>query len=219
MFTKKIYPDFWNRYADSFANGLPKLVQDTKFVVLDTETTGFDVREDRILSIGAIVLQRQMILPKKAFEVFLEQDRYSEETAKIHGILKEGRKDRITEREALKQTLKTLENAVLVAHHTSYDVAMLNNALKRTGLPKLKNKTVDTAKLYYKTLSHTKQQKLDGHSTLDDLAKAYDISQKDRHTALGDAYITAIAFLRILEKLKPTSLNDLLKRDGPFTLW
>ena len=219
MFKKKTYPDFWNHYVDSFANGLPKLVQDTKFVVLDTETTGFDVKEDRILSIGALVLKQQMILPKKAFEVFLEQDRYTKETAKIHGILKAGKKDRITEIEALKHTLKTLENAVLVAHHTGYDVAMLNNALKRNGLPKLKNKTLDTATLYFKTLSRTKQQESDGHNTLDDLAKAYDISQKDRHTALGDAYITAIAFLRIIEKLKPASLNELLKQDGPFRFW
>lgn len=219
MFTKKKYPDFWNHYADSFANGLPNLVQDNKFVVLDTETTGFDVKNDRILSIGALVLQQQMIQPKQAFELFLKQERYTEETAKIHGILKAGKKDSITEIEGLKRSLKTLENAVLVAHHTGYDVAMLNNALKRNGLPKLKNKTLDTSKLYYKTLSRTKQQESDGHSTLDDLAKAYDISQKDRHTALGDAYITAIAFLRILEKLKPTTLNELLKRDGPFTLW
>lgn len=219
MFTKKKYPDFWNRYADSFANGLPKLVQDTKFVVLDTETTGFDVKEDRILSIGAVVLHQQMIRPKEAFELFLEQERYTEETAKIHGILKTGKKARVTEIAALKHTLKTLENAVLVCHHTGYDLAMLNNALRRNGLPKLKNKTLDTAKLYYKTLSRNKQQETDGHSTLDDLAKTYGISQKDRHTALGDAYITAIAFLRILEKLRAATLNELLKRDGPFTLW
>ncbi len=219
MFTKKSYPDFWNEYADSFENGLPNLVQDNKFVVLDTETTGFDVKNDRILSIGALVLQQQMIQPKQAFELFLKQERYTKETAKIHGILKAGRKDRTTEIEALKHTLKTLENAVLVAHHTGYDVAMLNNALKRNGLPKLKNKTLDTATLYFKTLSRAKQQESDGHNTLDDLAKAYDISQKDRHTALGDAYITAIAFLRIIERLKPASLNELLKRDGPFTFW
>ena len=37
--------------------------------------------------------------------------------------------------------------------------------------------------------------------SLDDLADKFDISKKDRHTAMGDAYITAIAFLKILNKL------------------
>jgi len=214
-----MYPDFWNEYADSFENGLPNLVQDNKFVVLDTETTGFNVKEDRILSIGALVLQHQSIQPKQAFEVFVAQERYTTETVKIHGILRHGKKAGISELEALKITLDALKNAVLVAHHVGYDLAMLNNALKRNGLPKLKNKTLDTSRLYFKTLSRTKQKETETHYTLDDLAKIYNISQQDRHTALGDAYITAIAFLRILEKLKPATLNELLKRDRLFRLW
>lgn len=216
MFKKKTYPDFWNEYADSFGNGLPNLVLDNKFVVLDTETTGFDVKKDRILSIGALVLRHQTIQPQQAFEVFLEQARYTAETVKIHGILKRDEQGKITELEALKKILETLKNGILVAHHTGYDVAMLNNALQRNGLPKLKNKTLDTSRLYHKTLSKAKQKESEGHSTLDDLAKIYSITKKDRHTALGDAYITAIAFLHILEKLKPATLNDLLKREGLF---
>lgn len=219
MFTKKSYPDFWNQYAASFANGLPKLVEDNTFVVLDTETTGFDVNQDRILSIGALVLHQNMIQPKQAFEVFLEQKHYDIATAKIHGILRTGKQERITELEGLQRTLKILENSVLVAHHTGYDVAMINNALKRNGLPKLKNKTLDTSKLYFKTLRRIQQKESNRHSTLDDLAKIYGISKKDRHTALGDAYITAIAFLNILEKLKPATLNELLQQDGSFKLW
>jgi len=219
MFTKKNYPDFWNNYADSFENGLPNLVLDNKFVVLDTETTGFDLKKDRILSVGALVLKQQSIQPKEAFEIFVAQEHYNKDTAKIHGILKGGKKTTVTELEALKVTLETLKNSVLVAHHVGFDVAMLNNALQRNGLPKLKNKTLDTSRLYQKTLSKTKQKESEGHTTLDDLAKVYDISQKDRHTALGDTYITAIAFLHILEKLKPTTLNELLKRDRLFRFW
>lgn len=218
MFIKKSYPQFWNEYAHSFKNGLPNLVNDIKFVVLDTETTGFDVKNDRILSIGVLVLQERSIQPKQAFELFVEQKHYNTETAKIHGILKKGKNVRVSELEALKRTLKTLENSVLVGHHTAYDVAMLNNALKRNGLPKLKNKTLDTSKLYFKTLSRTKQKESGRHSSLDELAKIYTISKKDRHTALGDAYITAISFLRILEKLKPATLKELLKRDRLFKL-
>lgn len=50
--------------------------------------------------------------------------------------------------------------------------------------------------------------------SLDELADKFDISKKDRHTAMGDAYITAIAFLKILNKLrerKEITLRQLFK--------
>ena len=91
---------------------------------------------------------------------------------------------------------------------------MINRALERNGLPKLANKTLDTAVLYKKTLlvSHLLERK-DNYS-LDELADKFDISKKDRHTAMGDAYITAIAFLKILNKLrykKELTLKQLFK--------
>ncbi|WP_369012774.1 3'-5' exonuclease [Flavobacterium anhuiense] len=189
-------------------------IEETRFVVLDTETTGFDYDNDRILCIGALVLQNGIINVQESFEVYLEQDHYDKSTAQIHGILKDLLIKRPTELEALKQFLDFLGDSIIIAHHTIFDVTMINRALERNGLPQLQNKTLDTAYLYKKTLiqSHLFERK--DHYTLDDLADKFDISKKDRHTALGDAYITAIAFLKIVKKLrekKEVSLNQLFK--------
>lgn len=189
-------------------------IEETRFVVLDTETTGFDYDNDRILCIGALVLQNGIINVQESFEVYLEQDHYDKSTAQIHGILKDLLIKRPTELEALKQFLDFLGDSIIIAHHTIFDVTMINRALERNELPQLQNKTLDTAYLYKKTLiqSHLFERK--DHYTLDDLADKFDISKKDRHTALGDAYITAIAFLKIVKKLrekKEVSLNQLFK--------
>lgn len=189
-------------------------IEETRFVVLDTETTGFDYDNDRILCIGALVLQNGIINVQESFEVYLEQDHYDKSTAQIHGILKDLLVKRPTELEALQQFLDFLGDSIIIAHHTIFDVTMINRALERNGLPQLQNKTLDTAYLYKKTLiqSHLFERK--DHYTLDDLADKFDISKKDRHTALGDAYITAIAFLKIVKKLrekKEVSLNQLFK--------
>ncbi|WDF64956.1 3'-5' exonuclease [Flavobacterium sp. KACC 22763] len=189
-------------------------IEETRFVVLDTETTGFDYDNDRILCIGALVLQNGIINVQESFEVYLEQDHYDKLTAQIHGILKDLLVKRPTELEALQQFLEFLGDSIIIAHHTIFDVTMINKALERNGLPHLTNKTLDTAYLYKKTLiqSHLFERK--DHYTLDDLADKFDISKKDRHTALGDAYITAIAFLKIVKKLKEkkaTNLNQLFK--------
>ncbi len=213
-----IYPDFWNTYAQSFDNGFPEMVEQTSFVVLDTETTGFDFKKDRILSIGALRIKNGIIQPEDAFEVFVKQEVFASKTVEIHGILKQEKTQQLTEIEALKVLLKLLENAVLVAHHTAFDVGMLNHALQRNGLPKLKNPTLDTAILYNKSLKKSERKK-EGHYSLDTLAEKYDIPKTDRHTALGDAYITAIAFLHILSALQPITLKQLLKKDRPWEFW
>ena len=199
---KKNYPDFWADYEASFQKPLPDKIDEIRFVVLDTETTGFDTIEDRILSIGALPLRGSTITVNQAFEVYLYQHFYHAENVAVHGILREDTKPRITELEALMQFLSFIGNSPLVAHHAGFDRNMLNEALKRHGMPKLKNKMLDTSVLYRETLiSSPLLQKKDHHS-LDELADKFDISKKDRHTALGDTYITGIAFLKIMEKLK-----------------
>ncbi|RZJ54798.1 MAG: 3'-5' exonuclease [Flavobacterium sp.] len=192
--------NFWKKEENLFDENVT--IEETRFVVLDTETTGFDYETDRILCIGALVLQNGVISIQDSFEMYLEQDHYDKSTAQIHGILKDLLIKRPTESEALEKFLAFLEDSIIIAHHTIFDITMINRALERNGFPLLTNMTLDTASLYKRTLikSHLFERK--DHYTLDDLADKFDISKKDRHTALGDAYITAIAFLKIIKKLK-----------------
>lgn len=177
-------------------------INNARFVVLDTETTGFDYNKDRILCIGAIVLQNNSISIQDSFEVYIEQEYYNQSTAQIHGILREIVLQRPKELEALQHFLEFLGDSIIIAHHAKFDITMINNALERNGLPKLTNKTIDTAELYKKSLLKSPLLERKENYSLDDLAEKFDISTKDRHTALGDAFITAIAFLKIVEKLR-----------------
>ena len=197
-----ILPDIWKQSEDAFDYSIFGTINTTRFVVLDTETTGFDFEKDRILCIGAIVLQNSTIAIQDSFEVYIEQEHYNQATAQIHGILKDFVLDRPNEKEALEQFLVFLGDSIIVAHHTSFDVMMINKALERNGLPELKNPSLDTAILYKKTLINSYLLEHKERYSLDDLADKFDISKKDRHTAMGDAYITAIAFLKILKKLR-----------------
>ncbi|MDO6518210.1 DNA polymerase-3 subunit epsilon [Zobellia uliginosa] len=211
---KKNYPDFWMDYLERFnakpENDLSKI----RFVVLDTETTGFDYETDRILSIGALSLQNNHINVNQSLEVYLYQHFYHAKNIQIHGILQEEPKERITELDALIQFLDYIGNSVLVAHHAGFDRTMINKALNRHGMPDLKNKFLDTSVLYKRTLIQSPLLPVKPQYSLDELAEKFDISKKDRHTALGDAYITAIAFMKIMQKLKTKknfSVKKLLK--------
>ncbi|MBT8316092.1 MAG: 3'-5' exonuclease [Lutibacter sp.] len=196
-FKNKKYPLFWLDYLKKFKNKQPKNIENTRFVVFDTETTGLETSTDRILSIGAVGVFNNIIDVSDNFEVYIRQSNFKAETVEIHGILKEGNLVKLNEDEAIEQFINYIGNNVLVAHHTAFDIEMINTSLKRMNLPKLKNKNIDTGILY---------KKLDGrkdkHYSLDVLCDEFDIPKHDRHTASGDAFITSILFLKIISKLK-----------------
>ncbi|WP_419211137.1 PolC-type DNA polymerase III [Maribacter sp. X9] len=200
--TSPDFPDFWKTYADLFKEPQNLDINELVFVVLDTETTGFSFEEDRILSIGAVKVQRGTIAVQEVFDIYLEQEKFNKESVPVHGLLKNGQRKCISELLALEQFLEYVKNAIIVAHHAGFDMGMLNSALQRNGLPKLKNTVLDTGVLYRKTLIKSYLVQPKTNYTLDELAEKYSISKKDRHTALGDAYITAVAFLKIISRLK-----------------
>ena len=87
-FKRKTIPEFWTHYCDLFKQEKKQSIKDTRFVVLDTETTGFDFKKDRILCIGAIAVQGNKILVKDSLEIYLSQEIFNPKTVQIHGILK-----------------------------------------------------------------------------------------------------------------------------------
>ncbi|XLS30863.1 PolC-type DNA polymerase III [Flavobacteriaceae bacterium M23B6Z8] len=207
------YPEYWQNYINTFLSKPVAGIEDTTFVVFDTETTGFDFNKDRILCIGALKLKGNDIEIGNVFERYIQQEHFNPKTVEIHGILKENTAYD-SEEDAIVDFLAYLENAVIVAHHAYFDITMINYALKRLGLPKLKNKVIDTGVLYRKTRISSHLIEQEKNYTLDELADLMHISKKDRHTALGDAYITALVFLKTLSKLKKghqMTLKQLLK--------
>lgn len=212
---KPEYPDFWNTYENKFLEPLPEFADETRFVVLDTETTGFDQKRDRMLCIGAVSIEKNMIEVGSSFEIYLKQETFNPQSVEIHGILRNEKGIIFTEEEAIKKFLKYIGNSVFVAHHARFDLGMINYALKRLNLPKLKNEVLDTGVLYRRTRLTSNLINPNQHYSLDDIAEAYLIDTKDRHTAAGDAFITAIAFLRIINKLKKGErlrLKELLRK-------
>ena len=182
-------------------------LENIPFVVLDTETTGLNPERDRILSIGADRLQGGRILVREALELYLQQEHFDSDSVPIHGILREDLHPRIPEAEALRQLIAYTGDAVIVGHHISFDLAMLQKGLARQGLKPLSNPCLDTGLLYRKTLLKTPLLRKKEFYTLDDLARRFDLPFTDRHTALGDAFMTAMAFLHILELLKARGIH------------
>lgn len=191
----KEHPKFWETYLTYFEENQSK---EKRYVVFDCETTGLDYKSDRILSIGAVAIQHNEIIVNDYLEVFLQQEVFKAETVPIHGILREGKEEKIVEAEAVIRFLEFVKDATLVGHHVDFDIEMINQSLARLDLGKLKNQSMDTDIMYQKL----KYLPYEQHTSLDELCTIYKIKKSDRHTASGDAFITALLFLKLKRKLE-----------------
>ena len=191
----KDYPKFWETYLSCFDENESKT---KRYVVFDCETTGLDYKSDRILSIGAVAIQNDKIIVGDFIEVFLQQDIFKPESVPIHGILKEGKEEKIVEAEAIIRFLEFIKDATLVGHHVAFDIEMINQALDRLNVGTMKNQAMDTDVMYQKL----KYLPYEQHASLDELCDIYKIKKSDRHTASGDAFITALLFLKLKKKFE-----------------
>ncbi|MEL6135417.1 MAG: 3'-5' exonuclease [Bacteroidota bacterium] len=186
-----------------------------RMVVFDTETTGLSVGSDRILSIGAVALQEGQIMIGDSYEALVRQGEVQTyEAIPVHGIIPSDiRKGGITESDAMHTFLQYLKSDVLVAHHANFDVGIVNRALKRQVHPQafLFNHVLDTAIIARKLEHPHRPSSYIDHSqySLDALCGRYDISMEDRHTAWGDALITAKLLLQLMHIAKSQGYTSL----------
>lgn len=212
--TKKevAFPMFWEEYLTNFKTPIEKetLLTDLEYVVFDTETTGFDIQKDKILSIGAVTISKGEIQIANSFEYYISQDFSENPSIAIHGIMPHNNYPKVSEEEALVNFLQYIKGKILIGHHVGYDIAMLNQAIARLLPDKLKNYAFDTAMLYHR-LKFPLQQTFSPSEdyTLDALSGQFNISTSDRHTAAGDAFITAILFLKLVDKLQKQGISNL----------
>ncbi|MCP9767319.1 3'-5' exonuclease [Lacihabitans sp. LS3-19] len=167
------------------------------FVVFDTETTGLNPSKDQMVSIGAVKVIGSSILVNDSFYFEIKQPNSSNEGVSVHEIIENQKSKEVNW--VLLEFLNFIKNATLVGHHVAFDIEMVNQALiKHFGI-KLKNISIDTSHLAIKKDHYGKipdAYKRENY-TLDKLCEKYKIETKDRHHALGDAFITAELFFKL----------------------
>jgi DNA polymerase III subunit epsilon len=190
-------------------------IEQVRFVVLDSETTGLDPRKDRIVTIGAIAVFNHEILIEDSFEALLKVQ-YNSSAVTVHGVTRDESLAGLDEPEALDQFLRYLGNGIIVGHHITHDVNTFNAGYERHFEFQMENASLDTMEL---ALHLERDGAFAGRDaiqdfSLDALCALFDIIPHDRHTAAGDAFITALVFQRLLRlaaKHQRTTLGRLLE--------
>lgn len=196
---------------------LPKStpIYQVRFWVVDTETTGLDTKKDLPISIGAVPVQDYQILVDQSWESLIRQDHIPKsETVAIHGLLRRAVLDGDAPEAVGEEMLGQVGSSVMVAHHAAFDHQMAELLISPF---QLKNPWLDTAHLA-KRLELPPNQMLSPQESqrfsLDSLLERYNIRPTDRHTAAGDALLTAQLLVKLLKRLEDRgvkTLGDLLR--------
>ena len=119
----------------------------------------------------------------------------------VHGVTRDESRSGIEEPEALERFLDYVRDGVIVGHHIGHDIATFDAGYERHWGMRLLNRSMDTMDL---TLHLEQDGAFAGRPpirqfTLDALCEMFDVIPHDRHTASGDAFITAQVLLRLLK--------------------
>jgi len=186
-------------------------------VVLDAETTGFDVGIDRLLSIATVEVQdREMVVESSRQWLVYQSEAAANEAVSVHGILPSETASGRPEREVMAELLPLLAGRLIVGHHIGFDMKMLSHAAHAHFRIRLHNMVVDTALLAMQEMEAFKQTGYPNQRppSLDDVCSQLNIPAHERHTAGGDAFTTAEVFLILCGRLRqrlgrPVELRDL----------
>ena len=162
--------------------------QRCRYVVVDVETSGLNMKKDRLISIGAVALVDGRIDFADAFQVVLRQDRVSTDAnILIHGLGASAQSEGIDPATALLAFLGYIGKAPLVAYHAFFDQAMIEKAMTEYLGVELGQTWIDLAWVLPSLFPNLTEAR----DTLDHWLNLFAIETILRHNAVSDAYATA----------------------------
>lgn len=170
---------------------LDKPISATRCVVVDVETTGLNLMQDRLISIGAVAVVNGKVALGDSFYVVLQQQAASDKgNILVHGIGNSAQLEGAPPVEALLDFLEYLGKSPLVAFHVTFDETMIRRALSEYLGFTFKHPWLDLAYVM-PGLNPPLAKKF---RALDDWIGNFGIRIDTRHNALADALATAQLF-------------------------
>ncbi|WP_018236091.1 DNA polymerase III subunit epsilon [Ensifer sp. BR816] len=164
-------------------------------IIFDTETTGLDSREDRVIEIGGVELENQFPTGRTIHIYINPGDRKVHPDAlAVHGITDEFLKDKPSFADVVDQIVDFFGDARWVAHNATFDIGFINAEFDRLGLPPIITDRVTD------TLALARRKHPMGPNSLDALCRRYGIdnSHRAKHGALLDSELLAEVYIEMI---------------------
>ncbi|WP_022977077.1 DNA polymerase III subunit epsilon [Nevskia ramosa] len=161
-------------------------------ILLDTETTGLEAREHRVIEIGCIELRDRKVTAEQRW--YLNPERDSDPGAlAVHGLTTEFLADKPRFHQIADEVIEFLRGAELLIHNAAFDVGFMDKELERAGRPE----RIASLCTVTDTVRMAKRLHPGQKASLDALCRRYGIdnSHRELHGALLDARLLAEVYL------------------------
>jgi len=173
-------------------------IEKQKFVCIDCETTGLDVKEDRIIEVAAICFDFENIFSES--ESLIDPQRDIPETSiAIHHITPDMLVGKPTIEKVLPEILTLVSDHIIIGHGIQFDIELIALAAERNNIPCRirENRFLDTLRM----------ARLYGQSpinSLEYLRKHFNIPLEGAHRAKSDVIVNREVFKFLGKRFKTT---------------
>ncbi|CCV04274.1 DNA polymerase III epsilon subunit [Mesorhizobium metallidurans STM 2683] len=164
-------------------------------IIFDTETTGLDSREDRVIELGGVELVNRYPTGRTFHHYIDPQGRpIHAEAQAVHGISAADLQGKPTFSDIAEEFLAFIDGAKLVAHNATFDIGFLNLEFGRLGHP-----VIDPGRVV-DTLALARRRHPMGPNSLDALCRRYGIDngRRTKHGALLDSELLAEVYIELI---------------------
>jgi CBS domain-containing protein len=177
-------------------------------IALDTETTSLDVRQARVLEIGAIAILKGRLVPALHFTSLINpHEVIPPESVAIHGITDDTVKSANSFARVYRHYREFAGGHVILGYALGFDLAILRSEHERAGFAWKAPRFLDV-----RDLAQVLKPDLPDLS-LETLADWLGIVVVERHRALPDARLAAEVFLALLPRLRENSIRTLAEAE------
>ena len=161
-------------------------------LVLDTETTGLNFEDDKIIEVGIVELIDGVITQNNFHKYINPKKDISVSAQKIHGLSNKFLSDKPFFSEIADELLNFIKDDTLIIHNAEFDLKFLNTELENCGFAMINNSIIDT-------LSIAKKQFPGQTVNLDALCRKLDVvnTRENFHGALLDANLLSKVYLKL----------------------
>jgi CBS domain-containing protein len=188
------------------SSALPLLALEA--VVIDTETTGLDARNARIVEMALVPLAKGRLDTAGACRRLVRPDvAIPARATRIHGIDAATVAAAPTFVEAWPELAAMLGERVVIGHTLNFDLRVLEGECRRAHLPWARPRALDV-----RLLAELAAPNLPDYS-LESLAAYFNFEITGRHSALGDAISAGCAFVALLPRLRNVGIRTLAEAE------
>lgn len=169
-----------------------KLLSELSFCVIDLETTGGNHDMDKIIEIGMVKIHNLKIVDEKNFLIDPEMN-IPDFIQKLTTIKQKDVAGKPKIEDVLEEIIDFIDDDIIVAHNTSFDVPFLNSVLRRSGREEFQNKVICTNVMTKHLIPEIM------NSNLNYMSQLFNIGHANAHRAHDDAVATAQLLLKYLD--------------------